>query len=97
MAGQTLVKYRASAHHAEIGVVGQLGPGKNEGGDTSTVDPQPLCVFPTRLFGDVDTQPNELLDGARSQAITANFVAGERRLLQQGDMQPPAGEVRSGR
>ena len=61
------------------------------------MDPQPLCVFPTRLFGDVDTQPNELLDGARSQAITANFVAGERRLLQQGDMQPPAGEVRSGR
>jgi hypothetical protein len=36
------VKNRASTHHAEIGVVGQLGPGKNEGGDTSTVDPQPL-------------------------------------------------------
>lgn len=45
-------------------------------GDTSTVDPQPLRVFPASLFGDVDTQPDELLDGARSQAITANLVAG---------------------
>ena len=97
MASQTLVKNRASTHHAEIGVVGQLGPGTNEGGDTSTVDPQPLRVFPASLFGDVDTQPDELLDGARSQAITANLVAGERHLLQQGDMQPPAGKVRSGR
>ena len=95
MAGQPLVENGATADHAEVRVIGELGPGKDEGGDASTMDPQPLGVLPAGLLGDVDPQPDELLDGTRGEAVTANLVAWESRLLQQGDVQPPTSKVRS--
>ena len=95
VAGQPLVENGATADHAEVRVIGELGPGKDEGGDASTMNPQPLGVLPAGLLGDIDPQPDELLDGTRGEAVTADLVAWEGRLLQQGDVQSSTGKVRS--
>jgi hypothetical protein len=92
--GEPLIQHRAATDHAEVGEVRQLGPGHLEGRNGAAVDAQPAGVLPAGLLGDVDAEPDELADGARGETVSADLVAGEGLLLQQGDRQAAPGQVR---
>ena len=95
MPGKHLVELGAPAHHAEVRVVGQLRPWKDEGGHGSTVNTQPLGVLPPSFLADVNAQSDELADGTRCQPVTTDLVTGKGGLLQEHDVQPLAGKIRS--
>ena len=60
-------------------------------------DAQALVADPAVLLGRRDAQGDQLPDGARRQAVAADLLAGEVRLLEEQDVQPAHGEVGGGR
>src|SRR5690606_10444439 len=60
-------------------------------------DPQPLVADPAVLFADRHSHEGELAGRARRQAVTADLVARERRLVEKEDGEARLGAVVRGR
>ena len=90
--GELLVEVVALADEAVVRVGGEIRPVQLEP-DAAADDPQALVPQPARLFGDVDAHGDELLGGARGEAVAAHLLARERGLLQQQDVESGLGQV----
>ena len=92
LAGQNLVEVLAAPDQAVGRVVAELGPR-----DFETVpaadDAQALVVQPAVLRRSVDLHVVQLLDRAWGQAIAADLLAGEGRLLEHEDVEALSCEV----
>ena len=76
-----------------VGRVARRGRARAARGAAAADDPQALVAEPAGLGRGVDAHGDELLDRARRQAVAADLLARERRLLQQQDVEPGLGEV----
>jgi hypothetical protein len=90
---ERLVELSARAHHAVAGKGVGLGPVELER-VPAALDAQALRALPA---GRVDAEGDELLRGARGQAVAADLVAGEGRPLEEDDVETVVREVRSRR
>ena len=100
MAGQLLVQVHPRARQTIGGEVGQLRPGHEQVVaavelGVAAVDAQAFVAMEAVGLGDVDAEPDQRADGAGSEAVAADLVAREGRLLQQDDVETASGEVRS--
>ena len=89
--GEDLVEVRPGADHAVGRERREVGPGQLEavaGAD----DAQAVVLLPARGV-EVDAHRDQLADRARGEPVAADLVAGERRLLQQQDVDPGLREV----
>ena len=87
----------ARADQAVVGEAGDVGPRQGQA-HAAADDPQALVADPAVLGGRRDAEADELLDRARGEAVAADLLAGEVRLLQQHDVEAGHGEVcRGGR
>ena len=56
-------------------------------------DAQAVVLDPAVLLGRGDAEGDQLADRARGEPVAADLLAGERRLLQQQDVEAGLGEV----
>jgi hypothetical protein len=89
---ELLVELGPGADHAVRGEGVGLRPVELEG-VPAAADAQSLGALPP---GGVDPERDELPGGAGGEPVAADLVAGERRLLEQHDVEPVVGEVRRG-
>ena len=90
--GQHVVELRARTREAVVGKLFQLGPEELEGLLAAAVGAQAAVVDPARFLADVDAEADQLLGGARREAVAAHLVARERGLLQEGDAEALVGQ-----
>ena len=82
LAGEDLVEVGPRPDEPVVGEARELGPGELEP-HAAAVDPQAVVAEPTCLGADVDTHREQRPDGARGEAVAANLLARERRLLEE--------------
>ena len=90
---QRVVKVHARARHSVSGKRGLIGPLHVDCVAASN-DCQTAVSRPTRS---INTHEDELLNGSGSQAITADFVARETRLVDKEDINSKGRQMVSGR
>ena len=97
VAREQLVEVEARADQPVGGEAGQLGPGQLEA-VAAAVDAQAAVADEAVGLAGVDAHVDERLDRARGEAVAADLLARERRLLQQQHVEAGLGEgVRGGR
>ena len=93
--GQQMIESLARHHEPERRERGELGPRQLDRG-AARMDAQPDHPLEPRVVG-VDAHVLDRLDRARGQPVAADLLAGERGLLDQGDVDPVSGQVIGGR
>ena len=96
MTREDVVEVLAGAHEAVSREAGRLGPVDLQP-HTAAHEAQPLVADPPLALGGRNAEQVEFLDGARREAVTADLLAREARLLQEQDVEARVREVRGHR
>src|SRR6202042_3035924 len=95
-AGQRLVHVMTGPDQAVTGIAGQLGPGQLQPLARAD-DPQALVAHPAVLLADADAHADQGLDRPRGQAVAADLLPREPRLLEQQHVESGLRQVEGGR
>ena len=94
--GQFLIEAQAGADQAVLRKVGDLRPGQLDGASARD-QPKALVPAPAILFRVRQAELLDLPDGARGEAVAADFLAREAGFLQDRDINTGPGQVIRGR